>query len=115
MPARGHCREVSEPRLTIRTIPLRLLNGRVTRAHVIGRCATWHCACGNPIALQGRSGPASGPSADTVTVCDRCSRIYFVIPMDRAQSPPIEVVELFALPAPQAAPEPNAAPAPQNG
>lgn len=74
------------------------MNRPLARAHVIGRCATWHCACGEPVALQGRSGHASGPTRDTAIVCGRCQRAYFVIPMDRSFGPPIEVVELFELP-----------------
>jgi hypothetical protein len=48
--------------------------------------------------LQGRSGPASGPTRETVVVCARCQRAYFVIPLDHSFGPPIEVVELFGVP-----------------
>jgi hypothetical protein len=75
------------------------MNRPVSRAHVIGRCATWHCVCGEPVALQGRSGRVSGPTRETAIVCSRCQRAYFVIPMDRSFGAPIEVVELFELPA----------------
>jgi hypothetical protein len=90
----------------IRKIPLRLMNRPTAHATVIGSCATWHCACGNPIALQGKSGPATGPTQESAVVCDRCARAYFVIPMDRSFGPPIEVVELFG--APEAAPPSDA-------
>src|SRR5687767_683025 len=83
---------------TIRKIPLRLMNRPAVHASVIGNCATWHCACGNPIALQGRSGPSTGPTRESAVVCDECARVFFVIPLDRSYGPPVEVVELFALP-----------------
>jgi len=81
-----------------RLIPLRVMNRQPLRASAMGGCATWHCVCGNPVTLQGRSGPASGPTRDSVVVCERCQRVYFVIPMDRSHGPPVEVVELFGLP-----------------
>lgn len=84
------------PRL--RKIPLRIVNHRPSRAAVIDNCASWFCICGNLIALQGRSGPLGGPTADTVTTCPSCQRNYFVIPQDRSHGPPVEVVELLALP-----------------
>ena len=84
---------------TLKNIPLRVMNRPVSQASVIGNCATWRCPCLNPIALQGRSGPAGGPTRDTVVVCPRCSRVYFVIPHDKSNGPPIEVVELFGMPA----------------
>jgi hypothetical protein len=87
--------------LTPRTIPLRAMNRAPSHANVLGSCAAWHCVCGNPVALQGRSGSPAGPTRDTVVVCNRCNRVYFVIPMDRSHGPPIEVVELFGLPEPQ--------------
>jgi hypothetical protein len=74
------------------------MNRGPLRANALGGCATWHCVCGDPVALQGRSGSPAGPTRDTVVVCGRCRRVYFVIPMDRAHGPPIEVVELFGLP-----------------
>jgi hypothetical protein len=74
------------------------MNRPAGRASVIGVCVTWHCACDNPIALQGKSGPASGPTLESAVRCERCARVYFVIPMDRSYGPPIEVVELFELP-----------------
>jgi hypothetical protein len=74
------------------------MNQRPMRAHVLGSCATWHCVCGNPTALQGRSGSPAGPTRESVVICERCKRVYFVIPIDRFQGPPIEVVELFGLP-----------------
>ncbi len=76
------------------------MNRAPLRASVLGNSATWHCVCGNPVALQGHSGAAAGPTLDTVVVCPRCQRVYFVIPMDRSHGPPIEVVELFGIPAP---------------
>jgi hypothetical protein len=91
---------VLNPLPKIRTIPLRLMNRPPGCASVINNCATWHCACGNPIALQGKSGPASGPTRESAVVCDRCARVYFVIPLDRSFGPPVEVVELFSLPQP---------------
>jgi hypothetical protein len=84
----------------LRSIPFRAMNYPTGRAAVIGNCVTWHCVCGNPVALQGRSGPASGPTPESVVVCERCARVYFVIPQDKSHGPPIEVVELFGLPAP---------------
>jgi hypothetical protein len=81
------------------------MNRPVSRASVIGNCASWHCACGNPIALQGRSGAVGGPTPETIVTCERCDRSYFVIPMDRSFGAPIEVVELFGAPEPEAAPE----------
>jgi hypothetical protein len=83
-----------------RRIPLRFMNRPTSAASVIGNTATWRCVCQNPIALSGRSGPAGGPTPETVIVCDRCRRIYFVIPQDRSHGPPIEVVELFGMPTP---------------
>jgi hypothetical protein len=83
---------------TIRKIPLRLMNQPAAQASVIGNCATWRCACGHPIALQGKSGPVSGPTRESAVVCDHCARVFFVIPLDRSFGPPVEVVELFALP-----------------
>lgn len=80
---------------TIRKIPFRTLHRRPTLASVLGSCASWHCPCGNPAALQGRSGPPSGPTPETVTTCPQCRRAYFVIPQDKEHGPPIEVVELF--------------------
>ena len=80
------------------------MNRPPAQASVIASCATWHCACQNPVALQGRSGPSSGPTRDSAVVCAHCGRVYFVIPMDRSFGPPVEVVELFALPEPT--PEP---------
>jgi hypothetical protein len=85
------------------TIPVRAMNRPVTRAHVLGNCVTWHCVCGLPTALQGRSGPSGGPTPDTVVVCSQCHRVYFVIPLDRSFGPPIEVVELFGIPEPATA------------
>lgn len=84
------------------------MNRPAARASVIGHCATWHCLCGNPVALQGRSGPASGPTRESAVVCGRCGRVYFVIPMDRSHGPPIEVVELFGLPVATEADDPPA-------
>lgn len=86
------------PALLNRKIPLRLMNLPVAHASVIGNCASWHCPCGNPVALQGRSGAVAGPTRDTAIVCPQCARVYFVIPMDRSGGAPIEVAELFALP-----------------
>jgi hypothetical protein len=74
------------------------MNRPAVHASVIGNCATWHCACGNPIALQGKSGPSTGPTRESAVVCDQCARVFFVIPLDRSFGPPVEVVELFALP-----------------
>lgn len=82
------------------------MNRPVSTASVLGNCATWRCACQNPIALQGRSGPAAGPTPDSVVVCDRCGRAFFVIPQDKSHGPPIEVVELFGMPAPTPADQP---------
>jgi len=90
-----------------RTIPLRVMNRPAARASVLGNCVTWRCVCAHPIALQGRSGSASGPTRDTVVVCPACNRVYFVIPLDRSHGPPIEVVELFGLPEPAAADSPG--------
>jgi hypothetical protein len=92
----------------LRKIPLRTMNRPPAVAGVIANCATWHCACGNPVALQGRSGPSGGPTPGSVVTCPRCPRVYFVIPEDRSFGPPIEVVELFAAPAPSATTEPAA-------
>ena len=83
----------------LRTVPFRAMNHSTGRASVIGNCVTWHCVCGNPVALQGRSGPASGPTPDSAIVCDRCHKVYFVIPQDKSHGPPVEVVELFGMPA----------------
>lgn len=83
---------------TSRKIPLRCMNRPVAAASVLGNTATWRCACGEPVALSGRSGQASGPTAETVIRCPRCRRGYFVIPMDASHGPPIEVVELYAMP-----------------
>lgn len=77
------------------------MNRSAGRAAVIGRCASWYCVCGNPIALQGRSGPLSGPSRETSTLCPQCERLYFVIPHDRSFGAPVEVVELLGLPEPE--------------
>src|ERR1043165_9835603 len=82
----------------LRKIPLRLMNRPVSHASVIGNCATWHCGCGNPIALQGRSGLVSGPTRETAVGWETCARVYFVIPLDRSRGAPVEVVELFGLP-----------------
>lgn len=87
--------------LTPRAIPLRAMNRPALRAQALGSSATWRCVCGNSTALQGRSGSVAGPTPDSVTVCPRCNRVYFVIPNDRSHGPPIEVVELFGLPAPE--------------
>ncbi len=82
----------------IRKIPFRSLQGRAAFASVLGSCASWHCPCGHPVALQGRSGPPSGPTPETITACPQCRRTYFVIPQDKEHGPPIEVVELFQAP-----------------
>lgn len=84
---------------TTHKIPLRSLHHRTALASVLGSCASWLCPCGNPIALQGRSGPPSGPTPETITTCPQCRRSYFVIPQDREHGPPVEVVELFQEPA----------------
>ncbi len=84
------------------------MNQPPSRASVLGSCATWRCVCANPTALQGRSGPAAGPTRDTVVTCGVCGRVYFVIPLDRSHGPPIEVVELFGMPEPPAEPAPVA-------
>jgi hypothetical protein len=81
-----------------RTIPLRVMNRGVLKASALGSVATWHCVCGNPIALHGRSGSVAGPTRDSVIPCPQCGKLYFVIPMDRSHGPPIEVVELFGMP-----------------
>ena len=79
------------------------MNRPPARANVIGNCASWLCVCAaNPVALQGHSGSIAGPTRETVVVCKHCQRVYFVIPLDRSHGPPIEVVELFGLPAPEA-------------
>lgn len=83
---------------TLRKIPLRMMNRPPSVASVINTSATWRCACANPIALHGRSGRSSGPTPDTVVICDQCRRVYFVIPQDKSHGPPIEVVELFEMP-----------------
>jgi hypothetical protein len=94
---------------TLRKIPFRAMNRPLGVASVIDNCATWRCVCRNPIALQGRSGPMGGPTPDTVVVCDRCGRVYFVIPQDRSHGVPVEVVELFGFPMPEPGPnEPGA-------
>ena len=85
-------------------IPLRVINRRASRAHVLGNCASWRCICGHPEALHGRSGRSGGPTPDTVVVCPQCGRVYFVIPTDRSFGPPIEVVQLYGMPAPAAVP-----------
>lgn len=103
---------MANSRLTLRTIPLRLMNRPVARASVLGRCATWHCPCGDPIALQGKSGRLEGPTVDSVVQCGRCARVYFVIPLDRSFGAPVEVVELFGMPAPTD-PAPDLAPSPE--
>lgn len=82
----------------VRWIPVRAMNRPMGRACVLGSCATWRCVCGNPIALQGRSGPATGPTPETVVRCEQCGKIYFVIPQDKSRGPPVEVVELFGMP-----------------
>lgn len=92
-----------------RKIPLRAMNFPPSRAAVLGNCATWHCVCANPIALQGRSGPAAGPTPDSVVTCPRCRRVYFVIPQDKSHGPPIEVVELFVAPVNSDEPKPASA------
>jgi hypothetical protein len=102
----------------IRKITLRLMNRPPGQASVIGGCATWHCSCGNPVALQGRSGPASGPTRESSAICEQCGRAYFVIPMDRSSGPPIEVVELFEAPpsdAPLSSPPETPSPSPAVG
>lgn len=86
----------------VRWIPVRAMNHPIGRACVLGSCATWRCVCGNPIALQGRSGPATGPTPETVVRCEACGKVYFVIPQDKSRGPPVEVVELFGMPAPAA-------------
>lgn len=92
---------VTTPTLTTpRLIPLRAMNRPASRANVLGNTATWRCVCAHPVALQGHSGSAAGPTRDTVVTCPACRRVYFVIPMDRSNGPPIEVVELFGLPEP---------------
>lgn len=85
-------------RAFVRWIPVRAMNRPLQRACVVGTCATWRCACDNPVALQGRSGPTTGPTPDSVVRCERCHRVYFVIPDDKSHGPPIEVVELFGMP-----------------
>lgn len=92
---------------------MRAMNRPTGRACVLGSCATWRCVCGNPIALQGRSGPATGPTPESVVRCERCSRVYFVIPQDKSHGPPVEVVELFeAPPALASSPASESTPAP---
>lgn len=88
----------TQPSLNLRWIPVRTMNRPAGRAHVVGNCATWRCVCDNAVALQGRSGPASGPTPDSVVRCERCGKIYFVIPQDKSHGPPVEVVELFGMP-----------------
>ncbi|MES2693661.1 MAG: hypothetical protein V4773_09320 [Verrucomicrobiota bacterium] len=90
------------------------MNRPPSRASVLGNCATWLCPCGNPITLQCHSGAASGPTPETVATCPQCHRVYFVIPLDKSHGPPIEVVELYGMPARAdetipAPPEPNPA------
>lgn len=82
----------------LRKIPLRTVNHRASHATVIENCASWLCVCGNPVALQGRSGALSGPTAESASLCPECERLYFVIPHDRSYRPPVEVVELLRLP-----------------
>jgi hypothetical protein len=91
---------------TVRKIPLRTMNRPPSWAGVIAHCATWHCACGNPVALQGRSGSSSGPTPESVVSCPQCHRAYFVIPEDKSHGPPIEVVELFEAPTASSEPAP---------
>lgn len=91
---------------TLRKIPLRMMNRPPGSAAVIDHCATWHCACGHPVALQGRSGPSSGPTPDSAVGCAHCGRLYFVIPQDKSHGPPIEVVELLQAPAAPGAADP---------
>jgi hypothetical protein len=79
------------------------MNRPTAAASVLANTATWRCACRNPIALTGHSGPAAGPTPESVTVCPQCQRVYFVIPQDKSHGPPIEVVELFGMPTPEPA------------
>ena len=76
------------------------MNRPSSTASVLGACATWRCVCGAPVVLQGRSGSVAGPTIDSVVECAGCRRVYFVIPEDKSYGPPIEVVQLFGLPAP---------------
>jgi hypothetical protein len=89
---------VTGPHLVPHWIPFRVTNRPPSRASVLGNCATWKCVCGAPTALQGRSGSSAGPTRDSVVVCPACDKIYFVIPLDRSHGPPVEVVELYAMP-----------------
>ena len=70
---------------------------------VEGNRAMWRCVCQAGPTLHGASGSTAGPTRDSAIVCPGCGRVYFVIPMDRSHGPPIEVVELFGLPAPEPA------------
>ncbi len=82
------------------TIPVRVMNRPVSRANVAGNVARWRCVCAGSSQLQGRSGDVSGPTLDSVVVCDQCGKVYFVIPETVSKGRPIEVVELFGLPSP---------------
>src|SRR5690606_36254812 len=82
----------------LRKIPLRTLNREASLASVIDNCATWKCVCGRRDALQGHSGAISGPTAESVTHCPSCRRMYFVIPYARSFGAPVEVVELMGPP-----------------
>jgi hypothetical protein len=81
-----------------RMIPVRAMNRAVMRGVAAGNIAAWRCVCPHAPQLQSRSGAVAGPTADTVTVCPRCRRVYFVIPHDKSHGPPVEVVELFEMP-----------------
>jgi hypothetical protein len=83
------------------------MNRPTQTAYAIGNRAMWRCVCANPPTLHGTSGGSGGPTRDSVVVCEKCGRVYFVIPVDRSQGPPIEVVELFGMPEPVAAAAPN--------
>jgi hypothetical protein len=100
---------VSTTPLIPQTIPVRVINRPPSRAVVSGNIAAWYCICGSTTLIRGRSGPAGGPTPDSVVKCEACRKNYFVIPMDQSHGPPIEVVELYEMPGetPAATPSPN--------
>lgn len=81
------------------TIPVRVMNRPASEAVVTGNRAFWRCVCPYATLLEAQSGDVAGPTLDTVVVCEHCGKVYFVIPQAISKGSPVEVVELFGLPA----------------
>lgn len=82
-----------------RTIPVRVMNRPGSHAVVNGNRAMWRCVCAYQTLLEAQSGDVAGPTLDSVVVCEHCGKVYFVIPQAISKGSPVEVVELFGLPA----------------